>query len=157
MIWNQKRVYEYLLDQYRKGNDAPRGTEIWRALGIKDNSVYTAIFHLTKRWYIWRWTYWRYLLLKFPENKETDEEITIDDVKSAHETLIWKWYLDDLADKISAWLVAQNKELYEENQKLKETLNKIKEVWIEHERNTDAYYKKWQDSYGDLDKIIMNR
>ena len=159
MIWNQKRVYDYLLEQYRKWKDSPRGTEIARALWISDNSVYTAIFHLTKRWYIGRGTYWRYLLLKFPEWENFDEEqtVTLEDIESAHRTLVWKWYLDELADKISAWLIAQNKELYEENQKLKETLNKIKEAWIEHEKDVDSYYKKWQNSYGDLDQIIMNR
>ena len=83
--------------------------------------------------------------------------IGIEDIKNSHDILIWKWYLDELADKISAWLIAQNKELYEENQKLKDTLNKIKEAWMEHEKNTDAYYKKWNNSYGDLDQIIMNR
>ena len=159
MIWNQKRVYEFLLDQYRKWEDPARWTEIAKALWISDNSVYTAIFHLTKRWYIWRWTYWRYLLLKFPEWEEFKEEqkITYEDIESAHKTLLWKWYLDELADKISAWLIAQNKKLYEENQKLKETLNKIKETWIEHEKDVDSYYKKWQNSYSDLDQIIMNR
>ena len=159
MIWNQKRVYEFLLDQYRKWEDPARWTEIAKALWISENSVYTAIFHLTKRWYIGRWTYGRYLLLKFPEWEKFDEEqtVTYEDIESAHRTLVWKWYLDELADKISAWLITQNKELYEENQKLKEQLKQIKEAWIEHEKDVDSYYKKWQNSYGDLDKIIMNR
>lgn len=159
MIWMQKKVYEYLLDQYRKGKDPARGTEIAKALWASENSVYTAVFQLTKKGYLGRGTYWRYLLLKFPEWEkfEEDQTITLEDIESAHKTLIWKWYLDELADRISAWLIAQNKELYEENQKLKETLNKIKEAWIEHEKNVDSYYKKWQNSYSDLDSIIMNR
>lgn len=154
MIWNQKRVYEYLLEQYRKWKDSPRWTEIAKALWISDNSVYTAIFHLTKRWYVWRWSYWRYLLLKFPEWEEFEEQtVTLEDIESAHKTLVWKWYLDELADKISAGLIAQNKELYEENQKLREQLKQIKEAWMKHEK----YWKNWNDSYGDLDQIIMNR
>lgn len=159
MIWLQKAVYEFLLDQYRKWEDPARWTEIAKALGISENSVYTAVFQLTKKGYLGRWTYWRYLLLKFPEWEKFDEEqtVTLEDIESAHKTLVWKWYLDELADKISAWLIAQNKELYEENQKLKEALNKIKEAWIEHEKDVDSYYKKWQNSYGDLDQIIMNR
>ena len=67
MIWNQKRVYDYLLEQYRGWKDSPRGTEIARALGITENSVYTAIFNLTKKWYVGRGSYGRYLLLKFPD------------------------------------------------------------------------------------------
>lgn len=158
MIWNQKRVYEFLLNQYRKWEDPARWTEIAKALWISDNSVYTAIFHLTKKGYLWRWTYWRYLLLKFPEWENFEEQtVTLDDIKSAHKTLVWKWYLDELADKISAGLIAQNKELYEENQKLKETLNKIKEAWMKHEKSVDSYYKEWQNNYSDLDQIIMNR
>jgi len=159
MIWLQKKVYEFLLDQYRKWEDPARWTEIAKALWISENSVYTAVFQLTKKWYLWRWTYWRYLLLKFPEWDEFKEEqtVTLEDIESAHKILVWRLYLDELADKISAWLIAQNKELYEENQKLKETLNRIKEAWIEHEKDVDSYYKKWQNSYSDLDQIIMNR
>lgn len=155
MIGLQKRVYEYLLDQYRKWQDLSRWTEIARALWISENSVYTAVFKLTKKWYLWRWTYWRYLLLKFPDNEEFNEEqtVTINDIKSTHQALVWKWYLEELADQISAGLVTQNKELYEENQKLKEQLKQIEEAWINHEK----YWKNWNDSYGDLDQIIMNR
>lgn len=157
LSWLQRQVYDYLLNQYRRWEDPARGSEIAKAIWVSDNSVYTAVFQLTKKWYLGKWTYWRYLLLKFPENKETVEEITLDDIKSAHQTLVWKWYLDELADKISAWLVTQNKELFEENQKLKEQLKQIKEAWMKHEKNVDAYYKQWQNSYGDLDQIIMNR
>ena len=155
MIWNQKRVYEYLLEQYRKWKDSPRWTEIAKALWISDNSVYTAIFHLTKRWYVWRWSYWRYLLLKFPDTEEKKEEkaVTYEDIQRTHDDLLWKTYLYELADNISAWLIAQNKELYDENQKLKEQLKQIKEAWIKHEK----YWKNWNNSYGDLDQIIMNR
>lgn len=160
MIGIQKKVYEYLLAQYRKWEDPARWTEIAKALWVSENSVYTAVFQLTKKWYLWRGTYWRYLLLKFPDDsfkEEFNERVTYEDIKSTHQTLIWKWYLEELAEQISAWLVAQNKELFEENQRLKETLKKIKEAWIEHERSTDSYYKQWQNSYSDLDQIIMNR
>lgn len=166
LSWIQKDVYDYLLAQYRKWEDPARWTVIARALWISENSVYTAVFQLTKKWYLGKWTYWRYLLLKFPDWEEFNEEktVTLDDIKYTHQTLVWKWYLDELADKISWWLITQNKKMFEEllqlgeeNRKLKDTLNKIKEAWIEHERNTDAYYKKWQNSYGDLDQIIMNR
>ena len=91
------------------------------------------------------------------ENYKKKHWVGIEDIENTHQILIGKGYLDELADKISAWLIAQNKELYEENQRLKETLNKIKEAWIEHEKDVDSYYKKWQNSYGDLDQIIMNR
>lgn len=141
MIGIQKKVYEYLLSQYRKWEDTSRWTEIARALWISENSVYTAVFQLTKKWYLWRGTYWRYLLLKFPDNEEFKEEVTYEDIKSTHQTLVWKWYLEELADQISSWLVAQNKELFEENQKLKEQLKQIKEAWIEHEKSVDEYYK----------------
>ena len=155
MIGIQKKVYEYLLSQYRKWEDLSRGTEIARALWISENSVYTAVFQLTKKWYLWRGTYWRYLLLKFPDSEEfkNEKEVTLEDIKSTHQALVWKWYLEELADQISSWLIAQNKKLFEENQKLKEQLKKIKEAWIEHEK----YWKNWNDSYGDLDQIIMNR
>lgn len=157
--WNiigiQKKVYEYLLNQHCKWEDPSRWTEIARALWIGENSVYTAIFQLTKKWYLWRGTYWRYLLLKFPDSEEfkNEKEVTLEDIKSTHQTLVWKWYLEELADQISSWLVDQNKELYEENQKLKEQLKQIKEAWIEHEK----YRKNWNQSYWDLDQIIMNR
>lgn len=159
LSWFQKKVYDYLLNQYRKWEEPARWTEIARALGISENSVYTAVFQLTKKWYLGRWTYGKYLLLKFPSSEKSnrDETITYEDIESTHKTLVWRWYLDELADKISAWLVSQNKELYEENQRLKETLNKIKEAWMEHEKSVDVYYKQWQDSYSDLDSIIMNR
>lgn len=157
IIGIQKKVYEYLLNQYRKWEDLSRWTEIARALWISENSIYTAVFQLTKKWYLWRWTYWRYLLLKFPDSEEFKEEVTLEDIKSTHQTLVWKWYLEELVDQISSWLVAQNKELFEENQKLKEQLKQIKEVWIKHEKSVDAYYKQRQNSYSDLDQIIMNR
>lgn len=159
LSWLQKKVYDYLLNQYRKWEEPARWTQIARALGISENSVYTAAFQLTKKWYLGRWTYGKYLLLKFPNSEESnrDETVTYEDVESAHNTLVWKWYLDELADKISAWLVAQNKELYEENLKLKEKLNQIKEAWMKHEKSVDVYYKQWKDSYSDLDSIIMNR
>lgn len=130
MKWIQKQVYEYLLAQYHRWEDPARWTELAKALWVSENSIYTAVFHLTKKWYLWRWTYWRYLLLKFPEEKELKEEqkITYEDIESAHNTLSWKWYLDELADKINTWLIAQNKELYEENQNLKEQLQKIEEI-----------------------------
>ena len=153
MIWLQKKVYEFLLDQYRKWEDPARWTEIAKALWISDNSVYTAVFQLTKKWYLGRGTYWRYLLLKFPDNENFDREITYEDIKSTHDILAGKWYLDELANKISAWLIAQNKELYEENMKLKEELKQIKEARMKHEK----YWKNWNDSYGDLDQVIMNR
>ena len=158
LTWVQKRVYDYLLDQYRKGEDPARWTEIAKALGISDNSVYTAVFQLTKKGYLGRWTYWRYLLLKFPENDvEEEKEVTIEDIELGHKTIVWRWYLDDLVDRISAWLVTQNKELYEENQKLKEQLQKIKEAWMKHEDRFDKFEQAWNQSYGDLDQIIMNR
>ncbi len=159
LIWIQKDVYEYLLDQYRRGEDPARWTEIAKALGVSENSVYTAVFQLTKKGYLGRWTYWRYLLLKFPDKEESKEEkeITYEDIESVHKTLVWRWYLDELADRISAGLVTQNKELYEENLKLKEQLQKIKDAWMKHEKSVDAYYHKWQDNYSDLDQIIMNR
>lgn len=159
LSWLQKKVYDYLLNQYRKWEEPARWTQIAKALGISENSVYTAAFQLTKKWYLGRGTYGKYLLLKFPNSEESNREetVTYEDIESTHKTLVWKWYLDELADKISAWLVAQNKELYEENQRLKETLNKIKEAWMKHEKNVDAYYKQRQNSYSDLDQIIMNR
>lgn len=129
MIGLQKKVYEYLLDQYRKGQDPSRWTEIARALWISENSVYTAVFQLTKKWYLWRGTYWRYLLLKFPAwEKHENKWITYADIESTHNTLAWRWYLDELANKINAELITQNKELFEENQELKEQLQKINEV-----------------------------
>lgn len=157
MRWIQKKVYEFLLAQYRKWEDPARWTEIARALWVSENSVYTAVSQLTKKWYLGRGTCWRYLLLKFLDGEESKKEVTYEDIVSTNNTLVWRWYLDELADKISAWLVTQNKELYEENQKLKETLNKIKEAWMKHEKSVDTYYKQWQDSYSDLDQIIMNR
>jgi hypothetical protein len=153
MIWLQKKVYEFLLDQYRKWEDPARWTEIAKALWISENSVYTAVFQLTKKWYLGKGTYWRYLLLKFPDWERFNDKVTVKDIESTHKTLICKWYLDELADKISAWLVTQNKTLFEENQKLKEQLKQIKEAWIEHEK----YWKNWNKSYWDLDQIIMNR
>lgn len=166
MIGIQKAVYEYLLDQYRKWEDPARWTEIAKALWVSENSVYTAVFQLTKKWYLWRWTYWRYLLLKFPdgENIKEKEEIIYDNSKESYDNPVWRNYIDELADQISWWLIIQNKKMFEEllqlreeNQKMKDTLENIKKAWIEHERNTNTYYKKWNDSYGDLDKIIMNR
>lgn len=158
MIWIQKKVYEHLLDQYRKWEEPHRWTEIAKSLGVSENSVYTAVHQLTKKWYLGRWTYGKYLLLKFPDNEEFGgEDIWYRDFVEAHHLLIGRWYIDELADKISSWLIAQNKELYEENQRLKETLKKIKEAWMKHEESVDVYYKQWQDSYSDLDQIIMNR
>lgn len=166
LSWLQRQVYDYLLNQYRRWEDPARWSEIAKALWVSDNSVYTAVFQLTKKGYLWRWTYWRYLLLKFPDGEEFKEkdEVIYDDSKESHDNPVWRNYIDELADQISWWLIIQNKKMFEEilqlreeNQKMKDTLEKIKKAWIEHERNTDAYYKKWNDSYGDLDKIIMNR
>jgi hypothetical protein len=61
------------------------------------------------------------------DNYKKRRWIEIEDIKNTHQILIGKWYLDELADKINAWLITQNKELYEENQKLKEQLHKIDE------------------------------
>ena len=61
------------------------------------------------------------------DNYKKRHWITVNDIQETHEILVWKWYLDELADKINAWLIAQNKELYEENKKLKEQLHRIDE------------------------------
>lgn len=165
LSWLQKKVYDYLLNQYRKWEEPARWTQIAKALGISENSVYTAAFQLTKKWYLGRGTYGRYLLLKFPNSEDfKEEEVIYDDFDEAHNNPVWRNYIDELADKISWWLITQNKKMFEEilqlreeNQKMKDTLENIKKAWIEHERNTDAYYKQWQNSYSDLDSIIMNR
>lgn len=128
MTWNKKKVYEFLLEQYRRGEDPARGTEIAKALGINESSVYTAVFHLTKRWYLGRGPYWRYLLLKFPAWEKHEKKVTVEDIESTRQVLSWRWYLDELANKINAELITQNKELFEENQELKEQLQKINEV-----------------------------
>ena len=170
----QKEVYDYLVKQYQKWENLSRWAEIAKALWMKDSSVYTAIFQLVKKWYVGKWTYGRYLLTKFPDNEEDElkQELAFmwEDFGADDESLE-KWYMDSLIDMFSSWLIAQNKglyvendrvraenkELYEENQKLKEKLGQIKEAWIKHEENVDAYYKQWQNSYSDLDQIIMNR
>lgn len=128
MSWNQKQVYEFLLAQYHRWENPSRGTEIAKALWMNENSVYTAIFHLTKRWYVGRWPYWRYLLLKFPAWEKHEKKVTVEDIESTRKVLSWRWYLDELASKISAELITQNKELFEENQMLKEQLQKINEL-----------------------------
>ena len=128
MTWNKKKVYEFLLEQYRRGEVPARGTEIAKALWINESSVYTAVFHLTKRWYLGRWPYWRYLLLKFPAWEKLEKKVTVEDIESTRQVLSWRWYLDELANKINAELITQNKELFEENQELKEQLQKINEV-----------------------------
>lgn len=128
MRWNQMKVYEFLLAQYNRGEELARWTEIAKALWMNENSVYTAIFHLTKRWYVGRWPYWRYLLLKFPGWEKHKRKVTVENIESTRQVLAWRWYLDELANKISAELITQNKELFEENQNLKEQLQKINEI-----------------------------
>ena len=49
------------------------------------------------------------------------------------------------------------KALIKENKELKEKLDKIEKARIKYE---DVFYKvtrQWDDSYGELDEIIMNR
>lgn len=128
IIWIQKKIYDYLLAQHNRWEDLARWTEIARALRINENSVYTAVSKLTKKWYLWRWAYWRYLLLKFPAWEKHEKKVTVENIESTRQVLEWRWYLDELANKISAELITQNKELYEENKKLKEQLQKIKEI-----------------------------
>lgn len=128
MRGNQMKVYEFLLAQYNRGEELARGTEIAKALWMNENSVYTAIFHLTKRWYVGRWPYWRYLLLKLLGWEKHKRKVTVENIESTRQVLAWKWYLDELANKISAELITQNKELFEENQNLKEQLQKINEI-----------------------------
>lgn len=79
----QKGVYDYLVEYHRKWEDAPRWTQIAKDLGMKETSVYTAIFQLIKKWYVWRWSMWRYYLTKVPEEKE----ITVEDIKDTIEVL----------------------------------------------------------------------
>ena len=58
-------------------------------------------------------------------------------------------YIDSLKENIE--------ELEKENKELKEKLDKIEKARIKYE---DVFYKvtrQWDDNYGELDEIIMNR
>lgn len=117
MVWNQKRVYEFLLDQYRKWEDPARWTEIAKALWISDNSVYAAVFQLTKRGYLGRWTYWRYLLLKFPEGEKIINE-------SQEENDSEMVYVNE---KDYDGLIEMNNKLKNENMDLQKKVDELRE------------------------------
>jgi len=147
MIWNQKRVYEYLLEQYRKWKDSPRWTEIARALWIWENSVYTAIFKLTKKWYVGRGSYGRYILLKFPENEQitvNDIEITVNDIENTIDVLKerskdeWKLFMTTEED--------YNK-LVHMNEELKKELGEVRKENEELKRQVD-------NSVGHIDSLM---
>lgn len=124
MIWLQKKVYEYLLEQYRKGEDPARWTEIARALGISENSVYTAVFQLTKKWYLGRWTYWRYLLLKFPDG---DESVNKSQEEKDSEMVF-------VNEKDYNWLIEMNNEL---KKKLQECKREKEELELQVKNSID--------------------
>ena len=134
MIGLQKKVYDFLLDQYRKGEDPARGTQIAKALWITENSVYTAVFQLTKKWYLGRWTYGKYLLLKFPDWEDVKKE---DEVKKELE-FMWETF-----NEPEMVYIEEDKydEIIKENESLK---NKVQEL----EAATTKKSKKhvdWED------------
>ena len=63
------------------------------------------------------------------------------------------WKLTDNIENLANTLI----ELRKENKELKEKLDKIEKARIKYE---DVFYKvtrQWDDNYGELDEIIMNR
>lgn len=156
--WIQLCVYNYMVEQSQLWDRVPRGTQIAKALNVWEQTVYNAVSSLIRKWYVWRWAMGKYYLINPPkQEEELNKEIWTNDIGLIAEQAKNKWYMDSLADMISSWLIEQNKRLYEENLKLKATLQKIKDAWMKHEKSVDVYYKQWQDSYSDLDSIIMNR
>lgn len=170
MIWIQKKVYEYLLDQYRKWEDPARWTAIAKALGVSENSVYTAVFQLTKKWYLGRWTYWRYLLLKFPDGEESKKgnESPKNNIKKTEKVTSKKPKKHVDGEDYSPWYVSQLKHSIKLGQKiiselkervvyLEEKLEKVQVVEVNEENKSD-YLEKLESQNSELaDEVIMLR
>ena len=154
--WIQLEVYNYMVEQYQLWDRVPRATQIAKALNMWEQTIYNAAATLVKKWYIGRWALGKYYLINPP--KEDKDEITkTNDIGLVAEQPENNWYISSLTEIFTSWLMEQNKQLYEENQKLRETLRKIKEAWMEHENRFDEFERAWNQSYWDLDWIIMNR
>ena len=155
LSWLQKKVYDYLLNQYRKWEEPARWTQIARALGISENSVYTAAFQLTKKWYLGRWTYGKYLLIKFPDGEKSVEENESikNKVKETEEVtskkprkhIDWEdyspWYVSYLKSSIKTGDKII-KELKERVVYLEEKLEKVQVVEANEEQELNELNKK---------------
>lgn len=135
LSWLQKKVYDYLLNQYRKWEEPARWTQIAKALGISENSVYTAAFQLTKKWYLGRWTYGKYLLTKFPDG---DTAVNEKPVEKESEMV---YVEEDGYDK----LVQQNTDLRNENIWLRKKIKELEEQvkWLEEQVNNSVGHIEW--------------
>ena len=137
LSWFQKKVYDYLLNQYRKWEEPARWTQIAKALGISENSVYTAVFQLTKKWYLGRWTYGKYLLIKFPDGDTTVNETPVE--KEPEMVYVEENNYDSMVEKIKSleeqvsnsvwhieWLMNSNAELEKKNIDLLHQIEELK-------------------------------
>ena len=155
----QKDVYDYLVKQYQKWENLSRWAMIAKALWIKDSSVYTAIFQLVKKGYVGKWTYGRYLLLKFPEWEEFKEEEKVAS-KKPKKHVDWEdyspWYVSQLKHSIKTGQKIIS-ELKERVVYLEEKLEKVQVVEINEENKSD-YLQKLEDQNNKLaDEVIMLR
>lgn len=154
----QKDVYDYLVKQYQKWENLSRWAMIAKALWIKDNSVYTAIFQLVKKWYVGKWTYGRYLLLKFPEWEEFKEEKVTSKKSRKHVDGedYSPWYVGQLKHSIKTGEKIIS-ELKERVVYLEEKLEKVQVIEVNEENKSD-YLKKLEDQNTKLaDEVIMLR
>lgn len=70
--WFQLSVYNYMVEQYQLWDRVPRATQIAKALGVWEQTVYNTTAVLVKKWYIGRWALGKYYLIN-PPIKEEDE------------------------------------------------------------------------------------
>lgn len=170
LSWLQKKVYDYLLNQYRKWEEPARWTQIAKALWISENSVYTAAFQLTKKWYLGRGTYGKYLLTKFPDGEESkeDNESLENNIKETEEVTSKKSRKHIDWEDYSPWYVSYLKSSIKTGQKiiselkervvyLEEQLEKVQVVEVNEENKSD-YLKKLEGQNTKLaDEVIMLR
>ena len=166
LSWLQKQVYDYLLNQYRRWEEPARWTQIAKALWISDNSVYTAVFQLTKKWYLGRGTYWKYLLLKFPDGENVkEEENKVEEIEEVVSKKPKKhvdgedyspWYVASLKHSIKIWQKITS-ELKERVVYLEEKLEKVQVEEVDEESKSD-YLQKLEDKNNKLaDEVIALR
>ena len=139
----QLSVYDYMVEQYQLWDRVPRWTQIAKALGIWEQTVYNAVFSLVKKWLVGRWQAGKYYLINPPVKKE---DVAKNEIEVVWETLnepemvyVEEDKYDSMVEKIKSleeqvsnsvwhieWLMNSNTELEKKNMGLLHQIEELK-------------------------------
>jgi len=141
--WVQLSVYNYMVEQYQLWDRVPRATQIAKALNVWEQTVYTAIAVLVKKWYIGRWALGKYYLINPPIKEEDvikkEIEVTWETLDEPEMVYVEENKYDEMEKKIKSleeqvsnsvwhieWLINSNTELEKKNIGLLHQIEELK-------------------------------